>query len=148
MRSKKFQKKSIVLTTLTAFLFLMTPFSTLAEVKTGNIKGFLYEKDGKSPCKKCLIILEKVGKEYGDRKYKSQPTGDNGEYQLNNIPEGVYKVSLIPKDGKKGLKTLTVVKIKADQTIDRSFLKKRKRPFFIYIPCIIALGLAGVFFII
>lgn len=134
----------VIVTLMLGLIFnFVVPFSAVAEEMVGNMKGVVYKKDGQKPFKDCVVVLETVEKrknsEQEQRKgeYKSEPTDEMGEYWLENIPEGVYKVKLIRPSGKKARKSLTVVKIVANQTLERSFYVRPKKFFAgYYEPCV------------
>jgi len=118
----------------------------------GHMMGVVYKKDVKEPYKNIRVALTRIDKktEKGEEEevYKSDPTDDEGRYQIKNVPAGVYKAGLITKSGKKPSKTLTVVKIVADQTLERSFFWKGRKPLLGYINCWIAIIFFGIILIL
>ena len=85
------------------FIFSLFPSHSYAneieEVKVGNLMGFLYTKDCKTPVKDAQVILTRVKKdkeeEYtGEKVFKSNITDSNGDYKLIDIPVGNYKISI------------------------------------------------------
>ena len=95
----------ISLTIVILFIFSLFPSHSYAneieEVKIGDLMGFLYTKDCKTPVKGAQVILTRVKKdkdkeeEYtGEKVFKSNITDSNGDYKLIDIPVGNYKISI------------------------------------------------------
>lgn len=125
------------------------PVSVFGQVQNGNLMGFVYDKDGKTPLEKARVILKKVKAKKGDKTYKSEPTGETGDYKMGEIPQGKYKAAIEIKNGKM-YQTLAVVNIIGNKTVIRSFHLAPKRPFFAFFiePCGIAMTVAGTALII
>jgi len=71
------------------------------EVKVGDLMGFLYTKDCKTPVKGAQVILTRVKNDKdkeegytGEKVFKSNITDSNGDYKLIDIPVGNYKISI------------------------------------------------------
>lgn len=137
---------SVLLLTLVGFVL---PVSVFSQSQNGNLMGFVYDKDGKTPLEEARVILKKVKAKKGDKTYKSEPTGETGDYKMGEIPEGKYKAAIEVKNGKM-YQTLAVVNIIGDKTVIRSFHLAPKRPFFLFFiePCGIAMMIAGTALII
>lgn len=137
---------SVLLLTLVGFVL---PVSVFSQSQNGNLMGFVYDKDGKTPLEEARVILKKVKAKKGDKTYKSEPTGETGDYKMGEIPEGKYKAAIEVKNGKM-YQTLSVVNIIGDKTVIRSFHLAPKRPFFLFFiePCGIAMSIAGTALII
>jgi hypothetical protein len=144
MIENKSRDRYIGIATLMVFCFLMLPVAVFSQAAPGNIMGFVYDKDGKTPLKDARVVLKKVKAKKSDKEYKSDPTGETGDYKMENIPEGRYRALIVIKDGKI-YPTLSVVNVIAEKTVIRSFHLAPKRPFlaFFYEPCGIAMLIAG-----
>lgn len=88
--------KSMALFTLFCFGFLLFPVSNFAKPSTGNLMGFVYGKDGKSPIQDAIVLLRGVDT---DKVYQSEPTSKTGNYRLSNIDTGIYVVGLKINEG-------------------------------------------------
>ena len=135
------------------FLIPLLSVSGFAQdtVAVGHMMGIIYKKNVESPYKGIRVVLtriEKEKKEGEEEKYESEPSDDEGRYQINDVPVGVYKVGLITKSGKKPNKTLTVVNIVADQTLERSFFWKPRKPLLGFLNCFIAVIFFGIILIL
>ena len=83
--------KTRVLLTLFCFCLLVFPVSNFAQPSTGNLMGFVYGKDGKSPLSGAIVLLK--GSDT-DKVYQSVPTGITGDYRISGIDAGTYVVGL------------------------------------------------------
>ena len=77
--------------TLFCFCFLVFPVSNLAKSSNGNLMGFVYGKDGKSPLPGAIVLLKGANT---DKVYQSVPTGETGDYRISDIDAGTYVVGL------------------------------------------------------
>ena len=150
---KHCHNKIIVTIWIVMFLIPLLDVSGFAQdaVPVGHMMGIIYKKDVKNPYKGVRVVLtriEKEKKEGEEEKYESDPSDDEGNYQLTNIPVGVYKAGLILKSGKKPHKTLTVVSIVADQTLERSFFWKPRKPLLGLLTCFIAVIFFGIILVL
>jgi hypothetical protein len=136
-------KKAVALTVSLAFLS-SPALMAQQNVPVGNVMGFVYEEDGKTPFEDATVILKKVEAEEGDKEYKSEPTPETGEYRIDQIPVGRYRAVIRTGNGKL-YTTLSAVNIVADKTVIRSFHLGPRRPFgaFIIWPCGVAAVVAG-----
>lgn len=149
MNQKALFRKAGAWLTVLLFSILILPLNTLAQEETGSMMGVVYKKDVKTPFKNCQVVLTTLEKDKKkEKQYKSEPTDDNGNYEIKNVPEGVYKAGLITKSGKKPTKTLTVVKIVKGKVLERSFFYKPRKPLLGYINCVIAVIFFGILIII
>lgn len=110
---------------------------------TGNLKGFIYKRDGKTPLFGAQVLLKdfKTG-----QLFESNVTDGVGDYKFTDIPEGNYKVKILVKDKDYEVKTVDfMVKIVEGKTSTISFSLKKHRKFLILgIPfCKIFAFLAG-----
>jgi hypothetical protein len=144
-----FFKKTFGLIVVAFFVILFLPGQTIAQEQTGTMMGVVYKKDIKTPFKKCRVVLMTIEKDKEkEKRYQSEPTDDNGNYEIKEVPAGVYKVGLITKSGKKPTKTLTVVNIVAGQVLERSFFYKPRKPLLAYWNCFIAVIFFGIFIVL
>lgn len=67
---------------ITILLFLI---SELSVAQDGNIKGYVYDYDNKSPVSNVAVIITRLS--------KTVETDHNGYYELNNMPEGNYTIT-------------------------------------------------------
>ena len=150
MNNKAFLRKTTSWCTVLVFLFLLLPATAFAQDEnTGSMMGVVYKKDVKTPFKNCWVVLTTIEKDKKkEKQYKSEPTDDNGNYELNNIPTDIYKVGLITKSGKKPTKTLTVVNIVGGKVLERSFFYKPRKPLLGYLNCVFAVIFFGIFIIL
>lgn len=95
MSLKIFPGKSSVLFTLFCFTLLIFPISTFTEPSTGNLMGFVYGKDGKTPLRDATVLLRGVETE---EVYRSEPTSKTGDYRISDIEAGTYVVGLKVKE--------------------------------------------------
>lgn len=96
---------------------------------TGNLKGFIYKRDGKTPLFGAQVLLKdvKTGKIF-----ESNVTDGVGDYKFTDIPEGNYKVKILVKDKDYEVKTVDfMVKIFEGKTSTISFSLKKYRKFLI-----------------
>ena len=91
MRLKLFFGKTGALITLFCFCLLVFPISNFAKPSNGNLMGFVYGKDGKSPLQGAIVLLKGADT---DKVYQSGPTGKTGSYRIANIDVGTYVVGL------------------------------------------------------
>ena len=142
-------KQYIIGVLLLTFVCFVFPFTALGQSENGNLMGFVYDQDGKTPLKEARVILKKVKAKKSDKTYKSDPTGETGDYKMENIPEGKYRAAIEVKNGKM-YHTLSVVNVIGGKTVIRSFHLAPKRPFFAFIiePCSLAMAIAGTALII
>jgi len=135
--------------TVLVFAILILPLNSMAQEETGSIIGIVYKKDIKTPLKGCQVVLTTLEKDKNKQKqYKSEPSDDNGNYEIKNVPEGIYKAGLIIKSRNKPTKTLTIVKIIQGKTLERSFFYKPRKPLLGYINCVLAVIFFGIVLVI
>lgn len=144
MLDKNRSHRYIGIAALMAFCFLLLPAAVFSQETAGNLMGFVYDKDGRTPLEDARVVLKKVKAQKGDKEYKSEPTGETGDYKMENIPEGRYRALIVVRGGKV-YPTLSVVNVLGEKTVVRSFHLAPKRPFlaFFYEPCGIAMMVAG-----
>jgi len=142
-------KKYIVSALVVTMIGFVLPMAVFSQSQKGNLMGFVYGKDGKTPLDGAQVILKKVKAKKSDRTYNSEPTGNTGDYKMEGIPAGKYKAAIKIKNGKL-YRTLAVVDIIGGKTVIRSFHLAPRRPFFAFFiePCGIAMTVAGTAMII
>lgn len=91
MSLKIFPVKAEVWFTLFCFCLLVFPVSNFAKSSNGNLMGFVYGEDGKSPLQGAIVLLK--GAET-NKVYQSDPTGKTGSYRISNIDVGNYVLGL------------------------------------------------------
>lgn len=145
MKRRYSGRKLVIQGILLLFIWAVFPFFNFAaDASIGNLMGFVYDKDGKTPLEEASVLLKKVNSKKGKNEYRSAPTGETGDYKLSDIPVGKYKVAIVVKSGKI-YRTLSVVNIIGGKTVIRSFHLAPQRPFlaFFYEPCGLAMTIAG-----
>lgn len=149
MKKGAFFRKAGAWMTVLLFSIVILPLNTLAQEETGSMMGVVYKKDVKTPFKDCRVVLTTLEKDKKkEKQYQSEPTDDNGNFEIKNVPEGVYKAGLITGSGKKPTKTLTIVKIVKGKILERSFFYKPRKPLLGYINCVLAVIFFGILIII
>jgi hypothetical protein len=99
-------------------------------VGKGNLKGFIYKRDGKTPLWGAQVLLKdmKTGKIF-----ESNVTDAVGDYKFTDIPEGNYKLKILVKDKDYEVKTVDfMIKIFDGKTSTLSFSLKKHRKFLIF----------------
>jgi len=91
MRLKLFPGKAAAWFTLFCSGFLVFSLSNFAKPSNGNLMGFVYGEDGKSPLPGAIVLLKGADT---DEVYQSGPTGKTGNYKISNIAVGTYVVGL------------------------------------------------------
>lgn len=91
MNLKIFPGKSMVVFTIFCFIFLTFPAANVAKPAGGNLVGFVYGEDGKSPLQNAVVLLRGVDK---DNVYQSETTSKTGNYKISDIEAGIYVVGL------------------------------------------------------
>ena len=82
------------------FLFILVSvpvYSDSTSTDVGEMMGFVYGKDMKTPVKNVQIILTEVKekKDKSEKKvFRSDITGEKGDYKIAGIDPGTYKVSI------------------------------------------------------
>ncbi len=134
-------KSSLVIAVGVLSVLLLIPNGIFCQDQVGSLAGLVYDGDGKTPVKEAIIILKPVkeGKEY-----RSEKTGETGDYRMENLPAGVYIAAVRVKSGKV-FATLSVVKVEAGKRLVRSFYLTPERPLAALWknPCGIAMVLSG-----
>lgn len=91
MNLKSFPGRGKIFLTLFCFGFLVVPVSNFAKPSIGNLMGFVYGNDGKSPLHDAVVLLRGADT---DKIYQSEPTCKTGSYKIANIDVGTYIVGL------------------------------------------------------
>lgn len=114
---------------LLVWFSLPLPGSENNTVGKGNLKGFIYKRDGKTPLWGAQVLLKdmKTGKIF-----ESNVTDGVGDYKFMDIPEGNYKIKILVKDKDYEVKTVDfLIKIFDGKTSTISFSLKKHRKFLI-----------------
>ncbi|NIM17644.1 MAG: hypothetical protein GTO45_37235 [Candidatus Aminicenantes bacterium] len=97
---------------------------------TGNLKGFIFKANGKTPLWGAQVVLKNVKT---GQKFESNVTDSVGDYKLLDIPEGDYQVKIFVKDKNYEVKTVDfLIKIRDGKTTTISFSLKKFRKFLIF----------------
>jgi hypothetical protein len=89
----------------------------------GNLKGFIYKRDGKTPLWGAQVLLKNVNT---GKIFESNVTDAVGDYKLMDIPEGNYKLKILVNDKDYEVKTVDfIVKILNEKTSTLSFSLKK-----------------------
>lgn len=142
MRENKIVKNISPVIVLVIALLLVAPTSSFSQTdEVGSLAGFIYDGDGEKPVKEAVVLLRPVkdGKEF-----KSEPTGETGDFHIDGIEPGAYMAAVRIKSGKV-FKTLSLVRVTAGKRLIRSFYLTPERPLAMIWkrPCGIALILSG-----
>ncbi len=99
MKNHKFNKY-ISFIAVTFFIFTIFPFTGFGQVdesQLGTMAGFVYGRDLKTPVKDAQIVLTEVklkDDNNSPRVYQSEITEKKGDYKIEKIIPGNYKVTL------------------------------------------------------
>jgi hypothetical protein len=134
--------RNVVLLISAISVLIIFPFITNSaqqEIQTGNLMGFIYGKDGKTPVPKAQVILHELverDKAKGAKVYKSNITDKKGDYKLISVPVGTYTVRIKLRNKPYKIKRADfLVTIMAGKTGYVSFsLRKKRVPLVIIIP--------------
>ena len=108
---------------------LSLPGSQNNSMGKGNLRGFIYKRDGKTPLWGAQVLLKdvKTGKIF-----ESNVTDAVGDYKFTGIPGGNYKIKILVKDKDYEVKTVDFLrKIFDGKTSTISFSLKKYRKFLI-----------------
>ena len=120
-------RKNIVICIISLFMLFTFQTSILAQENTGNLMGFIYKEDGKKPLKNAQVIIIAVKDD--TKIFKSNVTDKNGDYKIENVPAGEYKIQIRYKDKPYKIKRIDFyVKIFPGKTTFLSFSLKKKFP--------------------
>jgi len=141
---KKTSHKHLAMFTLSLFILCIFPLPSPAD-DGGELKGFIYKKNGKTPLWGVQVLLKDVDT---GGVFESNVTDKLGDYKMRDVPSGMYQVLLLAKEHDYKIKKVDfLIRIFAGKTSTISFsLKKPIRPiFFLFKPCWITAALAGIF---
>lgn len=128
-------KKRETIVFVSLFLFLLTfavspVFSQTEDPATGEMMGFVYAKDMKTPVKNVQILLTEVKdkKDKSEKKvFRSDLTGEKGDYKIEGIDPGTYKVSIRVRNQQYKIKKVDfLVKIFGGKSSFISFSLRKK----------------------
>ena len=103
--------RSIGLFTIFSFSLVSLAVSAFAKPAPGNLMGFVYGEDGKTPVRDAMVLIRRVDT---GKVYQSKPTGELGTYRLLGIEAGTYVVGLKIKE--KSYNANKHVKVAAGKT--------------------------------
>ncbi|MEN8155183.1 MAG: hypothetical protein ABFR75_14290 [Acidobacteriota bacterium] len=93
-------KNNLIKLTIFLFVFTIIPFSAFTQENNpefGIIQGFVYAKDLKTPVRRAQIVLKEIVDKKSNitpKVYQSNITGKTGSYQILDIEQGNYKVTI------------------------------------------------------
>jgi hypothetical protein len=89
--------KGIVITLTLAFLLFTSPYFFAEQDKpTGNLTGFLYEKDGTTPVEGAVVKLTNVST---GTTYDSTSSDSLGVFKISSLAKGIYTFGVETEDG-------------------------------------------------
>lgn len=110
--------------------FILPLISQMDESKLGTMAGFVYGRDLKTPVKDVQIVLTEVKFKKDDsspRVYQSEVTDKKGDYKIESILPGNYKVTLKLRNNLYKVKKIDfLVTIMEGKTSYISFSLRRK----------------------
>lgn len=129
-------KNSLILCAVLLFIFTLIPFSGFAQdvnPDLGIMQGFVYARDLKTPVRNAQIVLKEIVDKKSTKSpiiYQSNITGENGSYQIPEIIQGNYKVTIRLKNNLYKIKRVDfLVTIMKGKTSYISFsLRKKSLP--------------------
>lgn len=105
----------------------------------GQLRGFIYKPDGKTPLWGAQVVLQHVKSR---RVFRSNVTDNTGDYQVIDVPAGDYLVLILSQNKSYKVKSVDfLIKIFAGKTTTISFsLNKPLKGllFFLLRPCCLA----------
>ncbi len=141
---KKISKKNLAIIILSFFILVTFALPAAAE-GTGQLKGFIYKKDGKTPLWGVQVLLKDTTT---GAVFESNVTDAIGDYKLGDMPAGLYQALLLVKDRAYQIKKVDfLIRIFEGQTSTISFSLKKPAGFFPFLckPCNVAAILAAIF---
>jgi len=98
LKKEIFKSKVLALGVISAFLLLVSPVEsfTQAPAESGLLTGFIYNEDLETPLKNAVVKIRNV--ENG-REFQSDPTNEDGMYEIKNIEEGRYVIGVATDQG-------------------------------------------------
>lgn len=139
----KFSKsKILVFTLIFSFLFTSIPVALSAEEDpTGNLTGFIYEEDEKTPVENAVVKIRNIttGEEFS-----SEPTNELGVYKIENIPIGVYLIGVVVDKEKYNINMMVEIKKEETAKISCILIKKKALIAGLFpLPCFAATLISG-----
>lgn len=141
---KKITKKNLTMIILSLFI-LVTYVLPSGAAGTGQLKGFIYKKDGKTPLWGVQVLLKDTTT---GAIFESNVTDAIGDYKLLDVPAGLYQALLLAKDRAYKIKKVDfLIRIFEGQTSTISFSLKKPAGFFPFLckPCNLVAILAAIF---
>jgi len=93
---KQIKKQVVFLGGALGLLLVISPFLWSQNVDTGNVLGFVYEKDGTTPVQGALVKLQNIR---SGNIYESTPTDSQGSFLIQQIKSGVYLYGVSASEG-------------------------------------------------
>ena len=117
------KSKALIFTLVSSLLIMIIPLSLSSqESQTGNLTGVVYEEDGKTPVKDAIVTIKNITT---NQEFSSQPTNNSGEYEIGNIPVGVYLIGVNVDKEKYNINAL--VEIKKEELANLSLILTKKK---------------------
>lgn len=123
----------MVLVSLFFFIFSFSSLYTQAQTKDaalGEMMGFVYAKDMKTPVKNVQIVLTEIKdkKDKSERKeFRSELTGEKGDYKIEGILPATYKISIKVRNQLYKIKKVDfIIKIFSGKSSFISFSLRKK----------------------
>ena len=138
----KFKSKTLFFGLFISFLLMSSSISTLlAQARTGNLIGYVYEKDGKTPVKNAIVKIKNITT---GQEFESEPTDESGAYKIMNVPVGVYLIGVIVGKEKYNINALVEIKEKETAKLSVILIKKKALIAGIFpLPCFAASLIGG-----
>ena len=138
----KFKSKILIFGLIISFFLVsMSIPSLLAQIATGNLTGYVYEKDGKTPVKNAIVKIKNITT---GQEFESEPTDETGAYKIMNIPVGVYLIGVVVGKEKYNINALVEIKEKETAKLSVILIKKKALVAGIFpLPCFVASLVGG-----
>jgi hypothetical protein len=114
------QSKTISITLIFSIVLLYSPHLLTAQsTGSGNLIGFVFDKDGTTPVEGAIVKLRNIST---SRVYESSKTDNLGIFKVEGIDEGLYVMGVSSKDGDFNVEN--IIGIRADETAKISLALK------------------------
>ncbi len=92
-----YRSKSLAVVLVVSFIFLYSAYDLKAkETGTGNMIGFVFQKDGTTPVEGAVVKLRNVATGAG---YESTKSDKLGVFKVESVEEGLYLVGVSAEEG-------------------------------------------------
>ena len=113
---KKISKEFKLLGLIFAFLILLSPgFLKSERLPVGNLIGFIYGEDGKTPLEGAVVKLQNVNT---DAVYESTRSDVSGLFQVKGVESGSYMFIIVTAEGEFSSAEPIELKIKENETAE------------------------------